>query len=495
MAVRRSIRFLRRGKVVELDDVPPTATLLDYLRLTERACGTKEGCGEGDCGACTVALGTLRDGCVVYEPVNSCIQLLGMMDGKEVVVVDDLQVREGGLHPVQRAMVECHGSQCGFCTPGFVMSLFALYHAEDSPGRQQLNDAIAGNLCRCTGYRPIVDAGLKACRGNAADSYARAAEVTAKVLRGLADTRDLFIGDAASFFAAPAGAASLAKLYSEHPDAVLVAGATDVGLWVTKQLRTLPKIIHLGRVAELNRIEDGNGEIAIGSAVSYETALPLLAAIDPDLGELLRRLGSKQVRVVGTIGGNIANGSPIGDMPPALIALGATLELRQGKSTRSMPVEDFFVAYGKQDRHASEFVSRILVPKLKPQQFYRGYKISKRFDQDISSLMGAIRLTLEGSQIREARIAFGGMAATPRRARVAESTLVGADLIRQATWSPAIAALEHDFKPIDDFRASAGYRMATAKGLLTKALLEIAGTPTSATRVIGHREAFYAGAA
>jgi xanthine dehydrogenase small subunit len=495
MAVRRSIRFLRRGKVVQLDDVPPMATLLDYLRLEERACGTKEGCGEGDCGACTVALGTLRDGRVVYEPVNSCIQLLGMVDGKEVVAVDDLQVCEGGLHPVQRAMVETHGSQCGFCTPGFVMSLFALYHGEESPGRQQVNDAIAGNLCRCTGYRPIVDAGLKACRGSAADSYSRAADATAKALRGLADGKDVFVGDASGFFAAPAGATALAKLYSEHPDAVLVAGATDVGLWITKQLRTLPKIIHLGRVAELNRIEDSDGEVAIGAAVSYETALPLLAAIDPDLGELLRRLGSKQVRTAGTIGGNIANGSPIGDMPPALIALGATLELRQGKSTRSMSLEDFFIAYGKQDRRPSEFVSRVIVPKLKPQQFYRSYKISKRFDQDISSLMGAVRLTLEGSQIREARIAFGGMAATPRRAGVAESTLVGADLIRQATWSAAIAALEHDFKPIDDFRASAAYRMATAKGLLTKALLEIAGTPTAATRVIGHREAIYAGAA
>jgi xanthine dehydrogenase small subunit len=495
MAVRRSIRFLRRGKVVQLDNVPPMATLLDYLRLEERACGTKEGCGEGDCGACTVALGTLRDGRVVYEPVNSCIQLLGMMDGKEVVAVDDLQVREGGLHPVQRAMVECHGSQCGFCTPGFVMSLFALYHGDEAPGRQQVNDAIAGNLCRCTGYRPIVDAALKSCRGHATDSYSRAADATAKALRGLADARDVFIGDANGFFAAPAGVASLAKLYGEHPDSALVAGATDVGLWITKQLRTLPKIIHLGRVAELNKIEDGGGDVAIGAAVSYETALPLLAAIDPDLGELLRRLGSKQVRVAGTIGGNIANGSPIGDTPPALIALGATLELRQGKSTRSMPLEDFFIAYGKQDRRPSEFVSRVVVPKLKPQQFYRSYKIAKRFDQDISSLMGAIRLTLEGSQIREARIAFGGMAATPRRARVAESTLVGADLIRQATWSPAIAALEHDFKPIDDFRASAGYRMATAKGLLTKALLEIAGTPTAATRVIGHREAIYAGAA
>ena len=334
MAIRRSIRFLRRGKVVQLTDVPPMATLLDYLRLEERACGTKEGCGEGDCGACTVALGSLRDGRVVYEPVNSCIQLLGMMDGKEVVAVDDLHVREGGLHPVQRAMVATHGSQCGFCTPGFVMSLFALYHADGAPDRAEVNDAIAGNLCRCTGYRPIVEAGLKACAGTAGDSYAAAAAKTAKALGKLADGKDVFIGNDKSFFAAPASAESLAKLYAAHPDAVLVAGATDVGLWITKQLRSLPKIIHLGRAADLAGIADNGDSITIGAAVTYEAAAESLAAIDPDLGELLRRLGSKQVRTAGTVCGNIANGSPIGDTPPALIVLGATVELRAAGGTR-----------------------------------------------------------------------------------------------------------------------------------------------------------------
>jgi xanthine dehydrogenase small subunit len=314
-------------------------------------------------------------------------------------------------------------------------------------------------------------------------------------LRGLNDDKDLFIGDDSSFFAAPASTNALAKLYAEHPDSVLVAGATDVGLWITKQLRTLPKIIHVGRAADLAEITDNGHHLIIGAAATYEAALPSLAAIDPDLGELLRRLGSKQVRTAGTVGGNVANGSPIGDTPPALIALGATLELRHKKATRWLPLEDFFIAYGKQDRRPGEFLSRIKVPKLLSDQMFRCYKISKRFDQDISALMGAFRLTLEGSLIREARIAFGGMAATPCRARVAEAALAGADLIQQATWSAAITALEHDFKPIDDMRASAAYRLATAKGLMTKALLEIAGTPSSATRVVGQREAIHAGAA
>jgi xanthine dehydrogenase small subunit len=487
--MRRSIRFLRRGKLVELTDLQPAALLLDYLRLEERACGTKEGCGEGDCGACTVAVGSLRDGRLVYEPVNSCIQLLGMMDGKEIVAVDDLHRREGGLHPVQRAMVEAHASQCGFCTPGFVMSLFALYHAGAAPDRAQANDWLAGNLCRCTGYRPIVDAALTACAGRPADSYAAAAGETAAALASLDDGEDVVIGDDRAFFAAPVTIDSLAALYGRHPDAVLVAGATDVGLWITKQLRDMPKIIHLGRVKGLDAIADNGDEIVIGAAATYAAVVPHFATIDPDLGEILRRLGSKQVRAAGTVGGNIANGSPIGDTPPALIALGAAVDLCQGTSTRTLPLEDFFIAYGKQDRRPGEFVLRLRVPKLRPGQAFRGYKISKRFDQDISALLGAFRFTLDGPRIREARIAYGGMAATPKRAGAAEQALAGADLARETTWDAAIDSLARDFQPIDDMRASAAYRLATAQALLRKALHETSGIPTAATRVVGHREA------
>ncbi len=487
--MRDTIRLIRKGKIVELGEVGPTETLLDYLRLRERSVGTKEGCNEGDCGACTVAVGASENGRVVYRPVNACIQLLGQADGKEVVTVEDLADGEA-LHPVQRAMVDHHGSQCGFCTPGIVMSLFALYHdgaRAAPPTRGEIDDALAGNLCRCTGYRPIVDAAREACAGVADDAFVRGEPTTLGILQFLSDRQDVFVGSEKQFFAAPRTIDTLAELYLRHPDATLVAGATDVGLWITKQMRPIGKVIHLGRVLGLDRIEDVEGAVIIGAAATYEKAFAHLAAIDPDIGAVLRRLGSRQVRAAGTVGGNIANGSPIGDMPPILIALGATLELVKGEEARGLALEDYFLDYGRQDREPGEFVAGVLVPKLAPDQVFRAYKISKRFDQDISAVMAAFRFTLEGGAITEARVAFGGMAATPRRARRVEETLVGAEPARAASWSAAIEAMGEDFSPISDMRASAGYRLETARALLAKALVETAGAPTERTRVAGRR--------
>ncbi|HEX9449504.1 MAG TPA: xanthine dehydrogenase small subunit, partial [Dongiaceae bacterium] len=417
----------------------------------------------------------------------ACILLLGQIDGKELVTVDDL-AQGGRLHPVQQAMVDHHGSQCGFCTPGFVMSLFTLYHGDGAPDRAEILDHLAGNLCRCTGYRPIVDAALTSCQGKPADAWAVAAAETAATLTRLADGEDILIGDDEHFYAAPASGDSLAALAALHPDATLVAGATDVGLWITKQMRNLPKIIQLSRVAELQQIDDQGDHLALGAAVTYERAAQALARIDADLGEVLRRLGSTQVRASGTIGGNIANGSPIGDTPPALIALGASLQLRQGTRTRSLKLEDFFIDYGKQDRAAGELVWRIDVPKLVPDEVFRCYKISKRFDQDISAVMGAFKLRLEGRRIVMARLAYGGMAAIPKRARTAEAALIGADLDQPASWAAALEALASEFQPLSDMRASAAYRMTVAQALLRKALLEIAGMATAQTRVVGQRE-------
>ncbi|NNE21198.1 MAG: xanthine dehydrogenase small subunit [Rhizobiales bacterium] len=486
MSERGSIKFRYRGRTVALTDVGPMDTLLDWLRLDRHAMGTKEGCGEGDCGACTVALGSLRDGKVVYEAVNACILLLGMIDGKELICVDDL-ARDGELHPVQQAMVETHGSQCGFCTPGFVMSLFTLYHRGGAVDRSMVNDQIAGNLCRCTGYRPIADAAIKTCSGTPQDAWIAAADEAAGHLAGLDDGHDVFIGDAASFFAAPASEYALAALYSAHPDATLVGGATDVGLWITKQLRSLPKIIHTGRVKSLHAITEDADTVAIGAAATYAEAEEALGGIDPDIAEMLRRLGSKQVRASGTIGGNIANGSPIGDTPPVLIALKARLQLRHGETVRDIALEDFFIDYGKQDRGAGELATKVTIPKLEGDQVFRCYKISKRFDQDISALLGAFRFTIKGSRIRNARIAFGGMAATPKRALAAESALQGAKLKDRNVWENAAAALDRDFSPIDDMRASSDYRRETAKSLLMKALIEVAGEASSNTRVTGVR--------
>jgi len=482
---RPCIRFLRRGEVVELRDVGPDETLLEYLRLREGSMGTKEGCAEGDCGACTVVLGRRDGDRVRYEPVNACIHLLGMVDGRELVTVEDLSAPDEVLHPVQAALVEHHGSQCGFCTPGFVMSLFALYHQGSAATRAGVNDWLAGNLCRCTGYRPIADAALASCTGRADDAFSRRSARTAAALASIDGEEDLFVGDEESFFAAPRSAASLSDLYLRHPDATLVTGATDVALWITKELQHLPRVIHLGRVRELLRIDREGARLVLGAAVRYADAEEALGAVHPDIAEVLRRLGSKQIRATGSVGGNVANGSPIGDTPPPLIALGAELELRRGDEVRRLALEDFFVDYGRQDRRAGEFVSRLIVPRLEPGQHFSCHKISKRFDQDISALLGAFRLRVSAGRVVGARVAFGGMAATPRRALHCEAALTGLRLRSPETWRPAQDALDRDFRPIDDMRASATYRAKVAKALLAKALLEAGGAPKSETRVVG----------
>ena len=483
--MRNRIRFYHRGQLIERSDLPPDRTLLDYLRLDERATGTKEGCAEGDCGACTVVLRRLRAGRIVYEPVNACIMLAGQADGTEVIAVED--IADGALHPVQQAMVDKHGSQCGFCTPGFVMALFALYHQNENADRARVVESISGNLCRCTGYRPIVEAGLDACSGKADDRFTRDEQEMAGRLRAISDNEDVFIGSDERFFAAPASIDGLAALYLKHPDATLVAGTTDVGLWITKELRDLPKLIWLGRVAGLNEIEDGKDALRIGATVRIQDAAPSLASIDSDLGELVRRFAGWQVRSAATIGGNIANGSPVGDTPPALIALGAMLELQKGDATRTLPLEDFFLDYKTQNRLPGEFVRAVTVRKLGMNEHFRCFKLSKRYEQDISAVMGAVKLRIDGPDIADARVAFGGMAGTPKRAKATEAKLKGLDIGDESAVADALAALKDDFTPLDDMRASAGYRLDAATALTAKAIAEIAGRSSAQTRIFGRR--------
>ena len=478
-----AIRFLRRGVVVEHRIANPMQTVLDYLRLDLRHKGTKEGCNEGDCGACTVAIGRLRGGKVQYEPANACIMLVAHLHGCELVTVDDLAV-DGKLHPVQQAMVDHHGSQCGFCTPGFVMSLFALYHEEGKPNRQQIVDQLAGNLCRCTGYRPIIAAAADACRGEATDLWASAAADIAAELKTLNDGSDVFCGTGDSFAAVPAKAETLLDLCAKHPDATIVAGATDVGLWITKQMRSLPKLIFTGKVEALHAITDRVATLSLGSAVTYAEAERQLAAIAPDMGEVLRRIGSKQVRSSGTIGGNIANGSPIGDMPPMLIALGTRIMLKKGDEQRDLFLEDYFIDYGKQDRKPGELLWRIDIPKLKSNERFFAHKLSKRFDQDISAVMAAFKFVISGRTIASATLAFGGMAATPKRAKKTEAAIKDLKLDAPETWEAAVASLAQDFKPLTDMRASAAYRLETAQALLLKALHELVGEKPASLRVL-----------
>jgi xanthine dehydrogenase small subunit len=471
--VLNAITFLRRGVLVSHKVANPMQTVLDYLRLEEKSKGTKEGCNEGDCGACTVAIGHVRDGRLVYEPANACIMLMGHLHGKELVTVDDL-AKGDVLHPVQQAMVEAHASQCGFCTPGFVMSLYVLFQQQRDVTRQEVVDAIAGNLCRCTGYRPIVDAALKACNDTQFRRVREDRNHALEMLSSIAED-DVLAGNEKSFIAVPRSAVSLLSLAAQHPDAVIVSGATDVGLWITKQMRLLPKLIFTHGVSELHAVRDEGNHLHIGAAATYAEVFAALSALHSDAGEVLRRLGSTQVRASGTIGGNIANGSPIGDMPPLLIALGATLVLKSSGGERRMALEEYFIAYGKQDRQPGEIVWSIEVPKLGVGKHFSAFKISKRFDQDISAVMSAFRFTSEGRKISSARIAFGGMAATPKRAVQTEAALVGVSLDDEVQWKIAIAALSADYQPISDMRASASYRTEVAQNLLLKALMVARG--------------------
>ncbi len=488
--MRSQVRFIRRGKAVELSGAEARMTLLDWLRLRDAAVGTKEGCAEGDCGACTVILARSKNGRVVHEPVNACILLAGQADGAEVLTVEDLTPAGAELHPVQDAMLRLHGSQCGFCTPGIVMSLAAMHRESPRPvSRQAVCNQLAGNLCRCTGYRPIIEAALQAC--SAPQPEVPASRVAA--LTTLQDGAPIFAGDDAAFFAAPRTEAELADLLARYPDALIVAGSTDAGLWLTKALIEAPRVIWLARVEGLDRIERTSNAISIGATATLADAARELGALAPDLAEIIRRFGSTQVRASATVGGNIANASPIGDLAPCLIALGASLELGVGGSTRTLQLEDFFIAYKKQDRRPGEIVRRIAVQVPDATTRFRAYKITKRMDEDISAVLGAFAFHMDGRRIASARVAFGGMAGIPARARATEHALANIDLDTPATWPPALDCLAAEFKPLSDHRASAEYRILVARNLLHKALLEIAGAPLSSTRIVSQMEAAHAG--
>ncbi|MEM6387736.1 MAG: xanthine dehydrogenase small subunit [Pseudomonadota bacterium] len=456
------VRFSLNGEAVEVD-APLTTTLLDWLRDERRLTGTKEGCNEGDCGACTVMVSDVEDvDGLGPKALNACILFLPQLHGKAVRTVEGVRKPDGSLHPVQEALIENHGSQCGFCTPGFVMSM-VVSHLNN---RKDHDDVLAGNLCRCTGYKPIVRA-------------AKAAEGRDWPPTWLDDTSS--IPEAPPLTYAPESSDELADWYAARPDATLIAGATDVGLWVTKDFRELGEVAFLNRCRDLQRIEyDQNDRVRVGAAVTMQAFLKTADDIHPTYGALVRRYGSEQVRSAATIGGNVANGSPIGDNPPALIAIGAVLHLRKGDERRALPLEDFFLEYGKQDREPGEFVEAITMPRYAPN--LRVYKLSKRFDQDISAVCGAFNLTVSDGFVREARIAFGGMAGTPKRATHVEKALTGAEW-SEATIRSALPLFGENFTPLSDMRASAEYRLATAQNMLLRTYFERMGTAVDVREV------------
>ena len=481
----REIRFFHRGQIVCVQDMPATRSVLDWLREDQRCTGTKEGCNEGDCGACTVVVGELpqhtdsADQAVHglrLRPVNACIKFMPSLHGKALFTVEDLRGPRG-LHPAQQALVDCHGSQCGFCTPGFAMSLWSSYEnhraAGTRPDRGQLADELAGNLCRCTGYRPILDAGAQMF------DLPPVALDTAPVISALRAIAD----DAPA--SAPRTLADLATRYAAAPNARLVAGGTDVGLWVTKQFRDLGQVISVTEVDELKQITHAGGELRIGAGASLETAWAALAERAPTLTETWRRFASPPIRHAGTMGGNVANGSPIGDSAPVLMALDAQIELRQSERVRRLPLDDFYTGYLASRLEPGEFVQAVVVPDTAWTRQIRAYKISKRFDSDISAVFAALSIALDGERVIDVRLVFGGMAAVVQRATTAEAVLRGQPW-NAATLASAQAALARDFTPLDDMRASAAYRLRVAQNLLQRFWLETrpdAASSTEATSI------------
>lgn len=489
-----AVRFLLDGEVHEVRGVHPSTTVLQYLRETLERRGTKEGCAEGDCGACTVVLGVLDGERVRFRAVNSCIQFLPTLDGKALFTVESLKAPDGTLHPVQQALVECHGSQCGFCTPGFVMSLLALYKTHPAPSRREVTDALAGNLCRCTGYRPIIaaaermyDAGRARAPGGD-DTLARPCQPDAapdpgerslaQALRSLQRTRGLALEGPGRYYA-PRTADELAARVAAHPEACILAGGTDVGLWVTKEHRDLDTLIYTGAVAELSRVAVTGEHIEAGAAASLTEFMAVVGAHYPDLGELYRRFGSPPIRNAATLAGNIANGSPIGDSMPGLIALGASLVLRRADTRRELPLEGFYRGYRETALAPGEYLETVRVPLPAAGRRFATYKVSKRFDQDISGVCAAFCVDLEGqgrdARVRAARVCYGGMAATPKRAAGCEAALAGTRWSEPAVTA-AMAALDGDFEPITDLRASQAYRRRVARNLLWRFWLETSGS-------------------
>jgi len=463
-----TIRFILDGKVISIDNAEPTRSLLQYLREDLNRTGSKEGCAEGDCGACTVVIAEAVNSKVQYRAVNACIQFLPTLHGKALFTVESLKNANGSLHPVQQSLVDYHGSQCGFCTPGFVMSLFAMYKCDALINRETLDDVLSGNLCRCTGYKPIIEAGMHM------HDYPQVSDDEQQLLaqlQALKNDDDLHLQSVTGHYYAPASIAALADLYQQKPNATILAGGTDVGLWVTKQMRELAEVIYLGNVPELQNIHQEDKGIEIGAAVTLQDAFVCLSKPYPELSELFRRFSSMPVRNAGTLVGNIANGSPIGDSMPALICIDARVKLRLGSQTREMALQDFYIDYQKNAMQAGEFVESVFIPTRDASLKLRSYKLSKRFDQDISAVCAAFALKIDGGKVSDIKIAFGGMAAIPKRAAQTETFLTGKDW-DEKTVQQGMDLLKQDFQPLSDMRASAAYRSQTAANLLYRFYLQ-----------------------
>lgn len=469
------VKFLLNQSVAVIEQIDPNTTVLDYLREHLYRTGTKEGCASGDCGACTVVIAEAENDQLVYRTANACITAVGSLHGKQLLTVEDLK-QTNQLHAVQQAMVDCHGSQCGFCTPGFIMSMFALRKNNTTADEHKINESLGGNLCRCTGYRPIVDAAKQLFEKPQDDQFSHTEDLVVKQLNNIKSEQPLgSLDDSNKQFFSPTSSDELADLMLDHPEAKLLAGGTDLCLEFTQFLRDASILIHTGRVEDMANIALTESGLELGGSVTYSQATNHLVELYPDLKELIERLGSLQIRNQATIAGNIGNASPIGDMPPVLIALGAKLVLRKGKTTRIVAVEDYFVKYKVTVLQTSEFIEKIIIPRPKPNTQFKAYKISKRLEDDISATCGAFNIQVENGHITNIAIAFGGMAEIPKRATHCEQVMINQPWNDQ-TVERAINEMAKDFTPISDFRASADYRLSVSQNMLRRLLLETQDT-------------------
>ena len=464
------IKFVWENKVYLINNPDPNETILDYVRLKLKKTGTKEGCAEGGCGACTIVLGELENNKIIYKAINSCISFVSSLEGKQLILVEDLVSKNGTLHPVQNAMIKYHGSQCGFCTPGFVMSLFAMYKNFSSYNNEKIQDSISGNLCRCTGYRPIIDAAKSLNKANRLDQFNKNIKKTLNLLKNI-NSENLSIKNGNKKYFSPKNINELKKIIKGNPNSIFLSGGTDLSLNITKERKEINNIISLNSIKELKFIKERNGYIEVGAVTSLKEFELFIKKYYPDFNSILKRYGSVQIRNVGTIAGNIATASPIGDTLPLLLSLDAKIVLQKKSNKTVLPIKNFFVSYRKTRLKKGQFIHSIIIPIFK-KNIFKAYKISKRFDDDISSVCASFNLEIVNKKIKSVKIAYGGMAAIPKRAINCEKTLVNS-ILSEEIFNKAKKTLEKDFAPIDDVRASKDYRMEIAKNLLMKCFLEI----------------------
>ena len=464
------IKFVWENKVYLINNPDPNETILNYVRLKLKKTGTKEGCAEGGCGACTIVLGELENNKIIYKAINSCISFVPSLEGKQLILVEDLVSKNGTLHPVQNAMIKYHGSQCGFCTPGFVMSLFAMYKNFSSYNNEKIQDSISGNLCRCTGYRPIIDAAKSLNKANRLDQFNKNIKKTLNLLKNI-NSENLSIKNGNKKYFSPKNINELNKIIKGNPNSIFLSGGTDLSLNITKERKEINNIISLNSIKELKFIKERNGYIEVGAVTSLKEFELFIKKYYPDFNSILKRYGSVQIRNVGTIAGNIATASPIGDTLPLLLSLDAKIVLQKKSNKTVLPIKNFFVSYRKTRLKKEQFIHSIIIPIFK-KNIFKAYKISKRFDDDISSVCASFNLEIVNKKIKSVKIAYGGMAAIPKRAINCEKTLVNS-ILSEEIFNKAKKTLEKDFAPIDDVRASKDYRMEIAKNLLMKCFLEI----------------------